>query len=150
MGNGGLLTYEAVTGGSGGVSPSRRGGMLSPAATKTDREGRVRFQRLLAGKSDVWADLGQSKWGYVRDADSRSGDVRVVLQDAAAKAEFAGVVEDSEGRAVSGAEAWLYNVARYHPQRLAEARTDGPGRFVLRLAQIPATLPTAIPTVKCG
>jgi beta-lactamase regulating signal transducer with metallopeptidase domain len=138
LGNSGLLTYDAITGGPAGTRPSWKDGILSPAMTKTDAGGRFHFERLLPGKSDVWADLGQQRWGYVKDVDSKANDVKIVLEDPPTRAQFDGIVQDPQGHPMAGVDVYLFNGDHYNSHQLARTQTDGTGGFVLSPNQIPA------------
>jgi protocatechuate 3,4-dioxygenase beta subunit len=131
LGNSGILAPDAVAGGGrGGVKPVWSGGMFGPAATKTDGEGKFRFDKLLAGKSEVWADEGQLRWGYVKDVES-NGDVKIVVREAPARATFDGVLEDAGGKPAAGARVWLYDGDYFRPVLRAETTSDERGSFAL-------------------
>jgi protocatechuate 3,4-dioxygenase beta subunit len=134
LGNSGVLPSDMVIGGgrSGVPRPTWSDGQVSPAQTLTDGQGNFRFDKLMSGKSDVWADVEQMQWGLVHDVDTKSDNVEIVLRDGPARAQFQGVVEDSAGHPVSDAQLFLYNGDWFRSERIATTKSDGNGRFSLQ------------------
>src|SRR5262249_48188029 len=93
LGNSGVLPSDLANGPArvGVPKPTWTGGPFFPAQVQTDGEGNFRFDKLLPGKSDVWADVDQMQWGLVHDIDTKSNNFEIVLHDGPARARFQGV-----------------------------------------------------------
>ncbi len=129
----------------------RRGLLEAASSTRTDGEGRFRFERLKGVSFTVWAradGLGES----VRERAAPGEPVELVLPPLRS---IAGSVHDA-GRPIAGARVWAVSRRLALPR---EATTDSRGLFELRglgegpfyvLAEADGFLPAAIQKVEAG
>jgi len=119
--------------------PTWTGGMFGPPNVTSDAQGRFRFDMLLVGRTDVWADKDLAAWGWVRDVGVDTDKLTVSIRPPAVMPpEFSGRVVDEAGKSVAGAIVTAFDgeVFRETPV-LAATVSDAEGHYALKLKSLP-------------
>ncbi|MBN2589223.1 MAG: hypothetical protein JXA96_05145, partial [Sedimentisphaerales bacterium] len=90
------------------AKPTWEQGYFWAANVESRPDGSFKFNKLIPGKSDIWAEHPELGWGYLRNVSTDSKDVKLVLEPQPEKIKYTGKVVDSENKPSANAKIYLF------------------------------------------
>lgn len=122
--------------------PSWTGGESTPAETKTSADGSFKFDKLLSGKTDIWATDSKSNWALLRDLTTDSQNIVLKLSPQSKTLSIVGNLSDENGKPVPDVRILLFEISSdwHEPDMLVETKTNSDGYFTIQATPAPRAI----------